>query len=334
MKAEAVGRAKGGIARREALTPEERKASAQKAAQARWSVPRASHEGDLLIPGIVPLRVANLEDGRRVMNSRAFLDALGRPWKGTYQRTERPNFIDAKNLDPFVTEELAQVLAPIEFLNLRGQKVIGYLADVLPLVCQVYLDADDAGDLNQRQEKVAAQARLILRGLQKVGIYSLIDDATGFTKARARDELQMVLARYISPELLPWTRRFPDVFYEQLHRVRGWPYRPGNQARNGYIGKLTRALIYDPLPRGVREELERKNPYLAERKGRRHKHHQLLTQDVGHPHLEKQITSVTTLLRISDTWDEFLKHFGRAFPPSDGLFELRSLPAPPVDAGN
>jgi hypothetical protein len=330
MEHEVAGRARGGLARRDALTPEERKASAQKAAQARWSLPRASHEGDLLIPGIVPLRVANLEDGRRVMNSRAFLDALGRPWKGTYQRTERPNFVDAKNLDPFVNDELLQVLTPIEFLNLRGQKVVGYLADVLPLVCQVYLDAEEAGELNKRQEAVATQSRLILRGLQKVGIYSLIDDATGFTKVRARDELQIILARYISPELLPWTRRFPDIFYEQLHRVRGWPYRPGNNARNGYIGKLTRALIYDPLPRGVREELERKNPYLSERKGRRHRHHQLLTQDVGHPHLEKQITSVTTLLRISDTWDEFLKHFGRAFPPTEGLFEL---PPPPAEAG-
>jgi hypothetical protein len=324
-----TGRAKGGVARSKALTPEQRSESARKAALARWALPRATHEGDLEIPGIVPLRVANLEDGRRVMISRAFLEALGRPWKGTYQRTERPNFIDAKNLDPFISSELVSVLTPVEFLNQRGQTVTGYLADLLPLVCDVYLRARDAGVLTKGQMSVADHSEMIVRGLAKVGIYSLIDDATGFTRIRARDELQAILKAYISPELLPWTRRFPDAFYEQLHRVRGWPYHPGNNARNGYIGKLTRALIYDPLPKGVREELERKNPYLSERKGRKHLHHQLLTEDVGHPHLEKQITSVTTLLRISDNWDEFLKHFSKAFPPNEGLF---SLPPPPAEA--
>lgn len=114
------------------LTPEQRSEIAKKAAAVRWGLPRATHEGDLLIPGIVPLRVANLEDGRRVMISRAFLDALGRPWKGTYQRTERPNFIDAKNLDPFVSNELVSVLNPVEFLTQRGQAATGYLADLLP----------------------------------------------------------------------------------------------------------------------------------------------------------------------------------------------------------
>lgn len=327
-----TGRAKGGVARRNALTPKQRSEAASKAAKARWAVPRASHEGDLDIPGIVPLRVANLEDGRRVLISRAFLEALGRPWKGTYQRTERPNFIDARNLDPFISNELLDVLAPIEFLNQRGKTVTGYAAELLPLVCDVYLRARDAGKvLTKSQLVVAEQAELIVRGLARVGIYSLIDDATGFTRIRARDELQAILKAYISPELLPWTRRFPDAFYEQLHRVRGWPYQPGNNDRNGYIGKLTRALIYDPLPKGVREELERKNPYLSGRKGRKHLHHQLLTEDVGHPHLEKQITSVTTLLRISDGWDEFLKHFGRAFPLTEGLF---SLPPPPPEAAN
>lgn len=317
------GKAAGGIARREALSPEERKESASLAAKARWSLPRAEFEGDLEIPGIVPLKVANLEDGRRVLTSRAFLEALGRPWKGTYKRTERPNFIDAKNLDPYITQEVLDNLDPIEFLNSRGQTVVGYKADLLPLVCDVYLRANEDGAIiNKRQKEIADLSNLIIRGLAKVGIYALIDDATGYAQLRARNELQQVLKAYIAPELLPWTQRFPDAFYEQLHRVRGWPYRPGNNARNGYIGKLTRHLIYDPLPKGVIQELERKNPYIPKMKGRKHHHHRLLTKDVGHPHLDKQITSVTTLLRISDDWDEFLRHFNKAFPPNHGLFAL------------
>lgn len=41
----------------------------------------------------------------------------------------------------------------------------------------------------------------------------------------------------------------------------------------------------------------------------------------GNPHLEKQILVVTTLLSISDGWDDFCRHFTRKFPPGpDDLF--------------
>lgn len=320
---EPVGRAKGGIARAKALTPVARADSARKAAQARWGNPRTEFEGDLELPGIVPLSVANLDDGRRVLTSKAFLDALGRPWKDTYQRTERPNFLDAKNLDPYVDEEVRKYLVPIDYISERGQRVTGYSAELLPLVCRVYLNAYEAGAItNKRQREVAELAKVIYHGLATVGIFQLIDDATGYAKVRARNELQKILAAYISPELLPWAQKFPDAFYEQLHRVRGWPYRAGNNARNGYIGKLTRLLIYDPLPKGVIQALEKKNPYVSERKGRKHHHHRLLTRDVGEPHLDKQITVVTALLRISDNWNEFLRYFCKSFPKNGDLFAL------------
>jgi hypothetical protein len=313
----------GGKKRADVLSSEEKKEIAQKAAAARWGLPRASHEGDLHIPGVVPLKVANLKDGRRVLLSRAFLEALGRPWKGTYKHTTRPNFIDAKNLDPFITDELVQYLEPIEYLSPSGHKRTGYRAELLPLVCKVYIKARDAGALNPGQKSAAKFAEVLLEGFEKIGIISLVDDATGYTKIRARDELQAILAAYISAELLPWAKRFPDSFYEELHRVWGWNYTPGSNARNAYIGKLTKALIYDPLPPGVIEELERKNPYDPEKRRRKRLHHQLLTSNIGHPHLEKQIVSVTTLLRISTNKDEFIRHFSKAFPPArDDLFAL------------
>ena len=196
----------------------------------------------------------------------------------------------------------------------------------MPLVCEAYLKARDAGKLTKSQLPIAAQAELILRGLATIGILSLVDDATGYTLFRARNELNKILAAYVSPEFLPWAKRFPDSFYEHLHRVRGWRYEPGNNARNAYIGKLTNELIYKQLPDGVLDELRRKNPRDADTKRRKRTHHQLLTQDVGHPHLDKQILVVTTLLSISDTWEEFRRHFERKFPPSQGSLLL--LPPP------
>lgn len=329
MAEEITGRAKGGIARREALSPEQRTEASRTAALARWGLPRTFFEGDLTLPGVVPLSVANLDDGRRVLTARAMLEALGRPWKGAYQRTGLPSFLEAKNLEPYITDEVRKYLEPIDYIGARGQRITGYAAELLPNVCRVYLAGSEAGVITQkRQGEIADLAKHIYHGLATIGIFQLIDDATGYSKVRARDELQKVLEAYISPTLLPWSERFPQTFYEQLHRVRGWPYRPGNNARNGYIGKLTRALIYDPLPKGVIQSLEDKNPYLPERKGRKHHHHRLLTKDVGEPHLDKQITSVTTLLSVSDSWDEFLRLFAKMFPPRDGLF---ALPAPPGD---
>jgi P63C domain len=161
----------------------------------------------------------------------------------------------------------------------------------------------------------------LVRSLSKLGIIALVDEATGYQKVRARDELQKILAGYIAAELLPWSKRFPDSFYEELHRVRGWKYAPGSNARNAYIGKLTNTLIYKQLPTGVLDELRAKNPRDPVTKRRKRTHHEHLTSDIGHPHLDKQIVAVTTLLSVSDDWNEFARLFTRKFPPGpDDLF--------------
>ena len=138
--------------------------------------------------------------------------------------------------------------------------------------------------------------------------------------SRDRDALNMILEAYIAKELLPWAKQFPDEFYRQLFRLRGWQYSPMTVKRPQYVGKLTNELIYDKLPPGVLNELREKNPRTA--KGhRKHKFHQFLTEDIGHPHLGKQIASVVTLMRISPNWRKFYDMFKQAFPKSgDQLF--------------
>lgn len=325
MERKLVGRAKGGAARAASLTKEELSESGRKAAAARWSLPRVEHEGLLTLPGIVPMNVANLDDGRRVVTAKALLEALGRPWKGAYQRTGLPSFLDAKNLEPFITDDVRKSLDSVDYLGKRGQKITGYLAELIPEVCRVYLRAAEAGVIvNKRQLEVAELAGRLYHGLATFGIFKLLDDATGYSKVQTHNELQMVLRAYIAPELLPRQKRYSDEFYEELHRVYGWTYRPGNNARNSYIGKLTKSLIYNQLPKGVAEELDRLNPYEADRKGRKELMHRLLTKETGVPHLEKQIVAVSTLLRLADDGDRdgFLKNFAKLFPIRDGLFAL------------
>ena len=49
---------------------------------------------------------------------------------------------------------------------------------------------------------------------------------------------------------------------------------------------------------------------------RKHKFFQLLTDDIGNPHLEKHLASVVALMRVSKTWDGFKRFLAQAFPPS------------------
>ena len=98
--------------------------------------------------------------------------------------------------------------------------------------------------------------------------------------------------------------------------------------RPKYVGKLTNQIVYDKLPKGVLEVLRKKNPVVTPSGNRRYKHHQLLTEDVGNPHLERHLATVTALMRISSSWREFERYLARAFPEPGGQEEL------PLDFGD
>jgi hypothetical protein len=280
---------------------------------------RATHEGELVI-GDLKIPSAVLEDGTRVLISKGFLIALGRPWKGS-SRTNMPNFLGAKNLIPFVSKELFDGLTPIKYENLRGTIVSGFKAEILPLVCDVYLRAREEKKLGQKQEPVAQKAEILVRSLSKVGIVALVDECTGYQYDRDKDALAKILSAYIRQEFLPWAKRFPDEFYQQLFRLKNWQYNPPSVKRPILVGKITEDIVYRRLPLGVLQELKKLNP--KDDKGRRkHRHHQLLTEEIGHPHLERHIASVITLMRISPTWGKFKRHVERAFPILTGQLAL------------
>ena len=89
MQSEVVGRAKGGVARAEKLTPEQRRTIARRAAAARWGgagLPSANFKGTIQIAEYeLPCFV--LDDGRRVISGRGMTSAIG--MKGRGQGTAR-----------------------------------------------------------------------------------------------------------------------------------------------------------------------------------------------------------------------------------------------------
>ena len=279
---------------------------------------QATHEGVLPI-GKVNLRVAVLKDGTRVLNRAGVFRAFGRTRRGralaeTTRVKDFPSFIDAQNLQPYISVDLAKELTEFQYISRSGKATnIGFKASILPEVCDVYLQARNDGALLKQQEHLAVESEIIVRSLSKVGITALIDEATGYQVDREKDELQKILAAYISEELQPWTKRFPNEFYQQIYRLKGWAYNASTQKRTQLLGKITNNIVYELLPDGVLDELRNQNP-LTDKGHRVHRHHQFLTIDIGNPNLEKHLSQLIVLMRVSRDWQEFEDQVVKAFP--------------------
>lgn len=317
---------KGGKARAAGLTKEQRSQLASEAATSRWAshvgtIPRETHAGILKI-GDLEIHCAVLNNGMRVLSTTGVSAAFGSKKKsvnfpGNSTSPQPPPFLASENVKSCISEELlSKILSPLLYKpKVGGLKAFGYEASILPDVCEAILEARARGALRQNQAKLAVAAEVLVRGLARVGIVALVDEVTGYQRERDRDALHVILESYISKELLPWAKRFPDEFYKEMFRLRRWSLEPGSGARKGprYAGVLTNRLVYERLPPGVLLELRMRNP--TDTKGqRRHRHHQFLTDEIGHPHLDKHIASVTALMRASRDWHTFADLFGRAFP--------------------
>ena len=277
------------------------------------SYPTAQYRGVLPLNGVdIPCFV--LDDGRRVISGRGMSKSIGMKGRG-------PGFsriASTRSLKLFIPEDLRLAIEePIRFRGSTSRKstpTTGFEATILVELCEAILVARDAGALSSEADiRYAQYADLLLRSFAKIGIIALVDEATGYQVDREKEALQNILAVYIAPELMPWTRRFPHEFYRELFRLRGWKYNPNKVTGPRFAGKLTNKLIYEKLPKGVLEELKIRDP-VRQSGSRKNKFHQHLSENVGDKHLDKQIAVVLTLMRISPNWRTFERHFERAFP--------------------
>jgi hypothetical protein len=280
--------------------------------------PKAIRDGTLRI-GEIEVPCAVLEDGTRLLTQKGFLRALGRSPSpmGSGGRSEDgeqlPAFLRGKSLQPFISNELASASTPVVFYPLNGGLAFGYRAELLPQVCDVFLKAREAGALAFNQTHIAKQAEILVRGLAHTGIIALVDEATGYQQIRDREALQAILDAYLRKEFAAWAKRFPDEFYQELFRLRGWQWKGMKVNRPQVVGKYTNDLVYERLAPGILKELEERNPKSSrgERKGR---HHQLLTEEVGHPALAQHLYGLLGFMRASDDWDSFYRMIQRAYP--------------------
>jgi hypothetical protein len=274
--------------------------------------------GDLKISGRdIPCAV--LPDGTRVLSQNGVGTALGRVKGGGRIKEDGgeklPFFVSATALRQFIPNELLEVLGnPIPYHHGKGGGVaLGISASALPQICDVWLKAREAGVLTKPQLAVAQRAEMLMRGLAHVGIIALVDEATGYQEVRDKLALQEILDKYLLKEYAAWAKRFPDEFYKEMFRLKGWQWRGMMVNRPSVVGRYTNDLVYNRVAPGVLDELQRRNPK-DEKGNRKSRHHQWLTSEIGIPALSQHLFATVGFMRASASWEQFYRMMQRAFP--------------------
>lgn len=278
-----------------------------------------------------PLKIGNveiqayvLEDDRRVLVQSGMIEALGISPGGSGSRggDRLAKFTHQDRLKPFIDSDiLERTDTPIYFRTTNGTVAYGYEAEVLARIGFAVLDAAKDGKLQKQQEHIVKQCEILVRGFAVVGINALVDEVTGYQQVRSRLALQAILDRFLRKELAAWAKRFPDEFYQEMFRLRGWQWNALSVNRPSVVGKYTNDLVYERLAPGILEELQGKNPK-DEKGNRKSRHHQWLTEDIGNPALAQHLYATIGFMRASTTWEQFYRMMQRAFPKKNSTMLL------------
>lgn len=280
-----------------------------------------------------PLRLGNLEipcyvleDGTRVFSGRGIQKVLG---------SQSPS---GAWLSRFITEGVlsemfsagensiaSKITNPIKFKrnNAGGSQSAtnGFEVTLLIDICSTIIDANRAGIFND--EIIVRNADIIIRSVAKVGIIALVDEVTGYNKAkeRAKDELQQFLKKFISDEASKWIKVFNDTFFEDLYKMHKWTWTDTNK-HPGVVGRWINDIVYERLAPLIRKELEAKNPKNTNG-NRSYKHHQFLTREIGLPKLKEHLEAVHAFAVLSDyDWCRFMRFMDKVYPHQYQQFEI------------
>lgn len=271
------------------------------------ALPIALYSGKLPI-GDIEMDCAVLDNGQRILAATSIFTAFGRARKGMNNRleidgTKLPPFLAAKNLEPFINQELIERTELVRYRDGNREKT-GYDAKLLPKMCELYLRArrDPSKPLLESQLKLAVQSEILLAKLGDIGIESLVDEATGYQRVRANDALRILLSRYIAEGLRKWIKTFPDSFFTELDRMYG---NETTTSRNRpiYYGNFINKYVYDPIENGyVKAELDKLN--IEEDGTRKARFHSWLSNQ-GRDVLIRQIGRVEARMEMFKAIEDF-----------------------------
>ena len=292
-------------------------------------LPRAIVKESELILGETTVTCSVLEDGRRIIKDTSLFKALKRTRKGEVRIEGYPPILGSKILVDILEElypDEIEIIQPFEVAQFNGTTGLWYDANSIPMICDLYMEAEHRNLIKPGQQHVLDQAKVLLRSLAKVGITALIDEATNYQESRGKDELQILLSKFIADKLQPYSKQFPKEYFEELFRLYGLPYDPTTTRRPRWFAQFNIKYVYEMLPPQVWEKIEEINPTVlntnTNRKDRKNHIHRNLTED-GLKWLQHHLSSLIPIMTISKDIDDFNSNFERAFARK--LNEIKSM---------
>ncbi len=325
-------KSKGGKARAASTSPEERSEIAKKAADARWdkTLPTVLLGAKLTLGG-VEVDCYVTEDGERLIAGRGMQDILkvvdDDVPKAQKAGSRLTRLLNNKTLNPLIYKDKSQGhFSPIK-RRYQGRMIAGFNAEMLVDICEGVLEARSNGLIKTpRLSIIAAQCEIIMRGLAKTGIIALIDEATGFQNLRPADGLRTYFDQVLKKDLAVWFKRFPDEFYENIYKLKGWEWPGMGKNRFSVVGKYTNDLVYGRIVPGLQEELEKRNPKNVSGH-REHKHHQWLNDEAGDKLFSAQMFTILALQRAclnkaGNKWNHFMSMMDDILPKKGATIPL------------
>jgi hypothetical protein len=272
------------------------------------TIPKALYRGKLPIGGM-KLDCFVLDDSdtnpTRILSQETVFTAFDIPRNSISDSLEIAgnkvsSFIVPKNLESLITPEIINCIKPIGFTD-GGHLRWGYNTNLLPILCDLYLEAQRKGILLESQMRIADQAGRLLYAFAKVGLTALIDEATGYQLNRKYDALRILLEAYLTDKPTGWTKQFPDDFFYELDRLYDNERIKASQ-RPRYYGTFINKYVYEVIEKGkMNPELQRH--FKAGKKD--HNKYQWLTEDIGKQQLQLQIGKILGLMQVAPSFHWF-----------------------------
>lgn len=315
-----TGRAKGGIAVAQKMTPEQKIERAKRGAVARWGL-KATHKGNFSEAIGIDVDCYVLGDAEKtaVISQRGMAAALGLGDGGR----ALPRFVEGKTVAKSLGAELIEkVSKPLIFKgDILGVKappigdVHGYDVGLLIDICKALVIANARGDLLKSHTNIAAQANVILAASAKAGIQGLVYALAGYD--RTKEEVIEAYKLYVREEAREYEKEFSPELYEQWYRLYGLA-KP-ERGRPWEFRYLTIDHIYKPLANSHGKVFDLARTCKASNGDKGNKIHQFLSE-VGVKALRTQVGKIIGIATVSDTRGEYERYI------AEKVFGQRCLP--------
>jgi hypothetical protein len=323
MKKKDESKKAGGNARAAALSEDQRKEIAKKAAIARWGAKpiQATHKGNFKEDFGFDVDCYVLDDAKKtaVISQTGMGQAIGLAARGHSIH----KFANGKLMAEFIgTEALEKLRNPLKFQYRPGGtenlviEANGYDVTLLIDICKAIVAAESAGEFTDRQAPIVRQAHVILGASAKAGIQGLVYALSGYDATR--EEVVTAFKMFVQEEAREYEREFPEQLYEEWYRLYELP-RP-ERNRPWKFKHLTINQVYKPLAKSSGKVLQLTKERREKANDPWKKLHQFLSE-VGVKALRTQLGQLLGIARISKSREEYESHFRTLFDEQLELFE-------------